>query len=273
MKSPSVLVLMDFSPKSFEALPQALVLAGGKPVYVLHIVETSFFSAKVNMEAITKNLLGQLLLAFPHFPKEHFICTSGAFNKVLKEQISALNVALVVMGQNGEKGALETFFLGSHVKSIVKTAGVPTLLLKSYTPVPYTHVLIPSDLSAESKEHIAHMVALFPKARFSVVYMYTVPFENRLSLYGLNQNEAETFKMGFENEEEDRAKLFFKHLTDTYPNMRCMVRNESVSPATFVELADTLEADLIAVHTTGNFSFLAFDLLEICEDDILIHQK
>ncbi|MBE0495699.1 MAG: universal stress protein [Campylobacterales bacterium] len=273
MKSPSVLVLMDFSPKSFEALPQALALASGKPVYVLHIVETSFFSGKANMETIAKNLLGQLLLAFPHFPKEHFICTSGTFNKVLKEQITALNVTLVVMGQNGEKGALETFFLGSHVKTIVKTAEVPTLLLKSYTPAPYTHVLIPSDLSAESKEHIAQIVTLFPKARFSVVYLYTVPFENRLSLYGFSQNEAESFKADFEEDETSRATLFFKHLTDTYPNVHCMVRNESVSPATFLELASTLEADLIAVHTTGNFSFLAFDLLKVCEDDILIHQK
>ena len=266
---------MDFSPKSFEALPAAFSLAkaSGFRVCVLHIVETSLFSGKPEIDKIRNTLLAKLLQAAPAFAQEDFLCVSGAFSSILEQQIQALQPALIVLSQNGERWALETFLLGSHVKSIVRTAKAPTLVLKTYRPTPYAHIMIPSDLSSQSKEHIMQMVALFPRARFSVVYMYTEFSQKNSVVYGLTEVHAETLMQEQSEEEGRKASRFFREITPLSSALTCHVFNKDITPDSLVEISQELKTDLIALHTTGNFSFLAFDTLEVCKDDIIVSQK
>jgi len=275
MKPPCILVLMDFSPKSFEALPTAFSLAKdlGLRVCVLHIVETSLFSGKPEIDKIRNTLLAKLLQAVPAFAQENFLCVSGGFSSSLEQQIHALQPALVVLSQNGERWALETFLLGSHVKSIVRVTQTPTLILKTYRPTPYEHIMIPSDLSPQSKEHIVQMVALFPHAYFSVVYMYAEFSQKNSAVYGLTEVHAEAL-MQEQNEEEGRkAARFFREITPLSPKLTCHIFNKDITPDSLVEISQELEADLVALHTTGNFSFLAFDTLEVYKDDIIVSLK
>lgn len=275
MKSPCILVLMDFSPKSFEALPTAFSLAKtlGLRVCVLHIVETSFFSGKPEIGKIRNALLAELLQAVPTFAQEDFVCVAGAFSPTLEQQIQLLQPALVALSQNGERWALETFLMGSHVKSIVRTTKVPTLVLKTYRPAPYGHLMIPSDLSPQSKEHIMQMVSLFPHARFSVVYIYAELSQKNGTIYGLTDAHAQMLAQEQSEEEGRKAARFFREITPLSPKLTCHVFNKDITPDSLVEISQELEADLVALHTTGNFSFLAFDTLEVYKDDIIVSQK
>ena len=77
-----------------------------------------------------------------------------------------------------------------------------------------------------------------------------------------------------QSEEEGRkAARFFREITPLSPKLTCHVFNKDITPDSLVEISQELEADLVALHTTGNFSFLAFDTLEVYKDDIIVSQK
>jgi len=51
-----------------------------------------------------------------------------------------------------------------------------------------------------------------------------------------------------------------------------IVRKDLLSSERFEDYHKDLKADLVAIHTTGQISFFAFDLLEKSTNDVLVYK-
>jgi len=267
-----VLVATDFSPRSFEVITKAhaFATASKMPLHVVHAIEESFFTRIPNLEQAKENALKELQSHFPFITKETFHCDKGEAEEVIGTCTNALNTSVVFLGSGGEKGGLKDLFMGSSTKAIVRALSAPVLVVKTHKEVQSNKILIPTDFSESSRWHIHAVRTLFPNASLLLLHVYTVPFGNRLSMYGVKKGEvnvlAENLKINAQNE----GMVFFESLGEDKENAELLVREGGLDTSLFTSIATMHGIGLIALHTTGNISFFAFDLLQETDKDVLI---
>jgi nucleotide-binding universal stress UspA family protein len=271
MDNHKILIATDFSQKSFKIIEQVLAYIQNKPseLFIIHVVESSIFSKVKDIQTITKNSFEVLQKYFPTLQASQFYCVEGGIDEQIAYHVDKLNISLVILGNSGERSHINQFFLGSNTKDIVRNLNTPSLIMKSNRPLEFNSIMIPTDLSNESKTYIYEVAQFFKTAKIKLFYSYIVPFENRLNFYGLDKSEMTLFQKDIKTSAINEANDFFDSL-NIANEIELITQKGNLDAEEFAKKADELKCDLIAVHTTGNFSFFAFDLVEHSHRNILI---
>lgn len=269
----NILVATDFSQRSFEVIQIAFEFSEKHnfKVHLVHILETSFFDKIKDVKDIYQNSLRHLQEKFPNIQEDQFHCEDGILEEKIEVFVKKLDAFMIILGSAGERTSILKRFLGSSTKSIVRAVSVPCLVIKSDTKiVDFDSIMLGTDLSDDSKKHIEKIHILFPNSRIELLYSYLIPFEGRLSFYGFNKKEAHLFQNNMKQIALEEAYSFYDRLDIDKKKVKISLIKEGLDPESFVEQSDELMCNLIALHTTGHFSFFAFDLLEHANKDILI---
>ena len=267
-----VLVATDFSPRSFEVITKAhaFAAASGMALHVAHAIEESFFKKVPDLNAAKANAFAALSKHFPFLTPEMFHCEKGEAHDVIAACANSLNTAVVFLGSSGEKAGLRDLFMGSSTKAIVRTLSAPALVVKTRKEVVAKKILIPTDFSESSRWHIHAVHTLFPEASLLLLHTYSVPFSNRLSLYGVKQGEVNLLAENLKKNAQDQGAIFLNSLGEERQKTELMIKEGGLDTAVFTTAATLHGAQIIAIHTTGNVSFFAFDLLQETDKDVLI---
>ncbi len=269
----NIIVATDFSQRSFEVITKAFDFASKHnfQVHVVHILEKGFFDKLKDEQSVYENSLVHIQQKFPSLTKEQFHCRQDSLEDGIERFVKELKAAMVIIGSSGERRSALGQFLGSSTKSIVRAIDVPTLVVKSdKSSLEFDNIMMPTDLSEKSAKYIHTIHNLFPQAQIELLNSYLVPFEGRLSFYGMDKNEAISFQENMKTVAVQEAYEFYEKLDLDKNKVDVAVIKDGLDPEAFVKHADENQRDLIAIHTTGNFSFFAFDLLEHSHNDILI---
>ncbi|MFA7570149.1 MAG: universal stress protein [Sulfurimonadaceae bacterium] len=271
MDNSKILIATDFSQKSFKIIERVLEFMDNKPseLFIVHVVESSIFSKVKNLSEIRKNSFEILHKYFPTLKSSQFYCVEGGIDEQIAYHVDKLNISLVILGNSGERSHINQFFLGSNTKDIVRNLNTPSLIMKSNRPLEFNSIMIPTDLSNESKTYIYEVAQFFKTAKIKLFYSYIVPFENRLNFYGLDKSEMTLFQKDIKTSAINEANDFFDSL-NIANEIELITQKGNLDAEEFAKKADELKCDLIAVHTTGHFSFFAFDLVEHSHKNILV---
>ncbi len=274
MQNFTLLVATDFSQGSEVLLKKALHFAEKfhATLHVVHILETNFFQKSKSLEEVKERCWEIAHTYCPILEKKHFYCVEGEVEKSINVVANTIGANMLMIGDNKEKHPLEAIFVGSDTKAIIKKSSMPVFVTKSHEIHNYLTILIPTDLSKDSAVMIHHIAELFPDALLLLLHLYSVPFEFRLGMYGFNELEIMNFHEESRHAAETQLNLFMKTLKIPLKQLVPIVRKELLSSERFEENHKDLNADLVAIHTTGNISFFAFDLLEKSKNDVLIYK-
>lgn len=273
MQNLTILIATDFSEGYTALLKKAIDFAKKKQakLHVLHVIEKTFFKKK-NLDSIKEHCWNTLLSEYPTLSKEQFHCLEGNPEKVISIVAQTIDARIILIGDNRNKHPMEAIFMGSDTKAIIRESRVPVLVTKKPEYTDYETILIPTDLSNDSLEMIQHIAILFPHAYLILLHLYSVPFEFRLGMYGFNDDEISNFKEESRVGAESELNLFIRKLNIPAKKIIPIVRKDLLSSERFEDHHKDLKADLVAIHTIGQISFFAFDLLEKSTNDVLVYK-
>ncbi|MFC1859487.1 universal stress protein [Thermodesulfobacteriota bacterium] len=141
-KEYTVLVAVDFSPYSSEALKRAKSIMGQKPnrIIVLHVIDQNFIEKCINNRIgtekhIKKTLFTQAKIRLKEFlraegmegePVKELVCAGIPFLEINKKAVET-GADLVVMGNRGNSGDMQTIFFGSTTERVLRFIKRPVL--------------------------------------------------------------------------------------------------------------------------------------------------
>lgn len=269
----NIVVATDFSQRSFEIINKALSFAksDNKTVHVVHILENNFPDITKNNDQIYENCFLHIQEKVPLLLRENFHCREDSLENGIENYVNELEASMVIIGSSGERSNILKDFLGTSTKSIVRSIDVPCLVLKSNKEtLDFKSILIPTDLSENSQKYIETIHRLFPNSIIELLHSYLVPFERRLSFYGMDKSETLSFQENIKNITQNEVNDFYNTLDVDKNKVIISLISEGLNPDAFSTYASSKGCDMIAIHTTGIFSFFAFDLLEHAHQDVLI---
>ncbi len=273
MKKFKILVAIDFSKDSFSVLQKAIEFTEKFDgiVDVVHVVENSFFSPKKDLSYIREHSVKKLSEKFPDINDENFHCVSGKIKSEIAKTAQILNSDLIIMGKSGETFFLGDAYMGSHTKDIIRSSGIPVIVVKSDHKLKYKNILMLTDFSEASAKAIKSVTALFPDSAIKLLSFYLVPFENRLGSYGFNSKDLIEYKHSLMKESQKNLDTFLNSLQlPQSVNISGKVHKSSLNPKLFEKEVEDINFDLVALHTTGNVSFYAMDILETSKKDVVV---
>lgn len=277
MQKASILVATDFSEHCDQVLEKAIALSKSKnlELNIIHVVEESIFRFQQNSEKIKDNCTNFLNEHFPEISKENFYFKVGSIEKEIKNLVKELNTSLLIIGNSGENFSFEKLIMGSTTKKIIRALDIPTLVVKNNKIVDYKYILVPTDFSKESKKSIESAFSIFPKARITLLHVYSVPFENRLNMYGMDKEHSKQYVSSIANYNLEEGYKFVKTFSTNQDKLYLSVENDVLTSEYFRDRNNHwLDGiDLVSLHTTGNISFFTFEMLEKSEKDVLILKK
>lgn len=274
MQKFTLLVATDFSESSIALLQKAIDFATLRQgsIHIVHVVESSFFQEKKRIDVIKEHCWEKLSSFYPLLKKEQFHCLKGNLEKTISIVAQTIGADMVMIGDNKEKHPIEEIFMSSGTKAIIRESHVPIIVSKNRANPEYKTILLPTDLSQASSRVIQEIAHLFPDALLILLHLYSIPFEFRLGVYGFNENEIAQFKEEARVKAEVELKEFIHTLNLPAKQIIPLVRKDLLSSERFEENHKDLQADMVAIHTTGNISFFAFDLLEKSSTDVFIYK-
>ncbi len=272
MTRPIFLVATDFSETGMTVVKKAISLADthGAEMHVIHVVEESWFTLKQDLKSIREHSWNVLHSQFPQLNKKHFHCMQGNVIREIAETAALIHATMLVIGSSGEGYMFKELLVGSTTKSIIRNATVPVLVIKNDVPLDPRRILIPTNLSDHSRTAILETATLFPQAEISLLNVYNLPFEGRLKTYGFTEEDILDYQMQIRQGEELAAETFAASLHLPPEKVQMLTRKGPLNPPLFLEISKSYGADLVSIHTSGSFSFFAFDLLEEADHDVLI---
>ena len=138
----SLLVAFDFSPYSIQALRAARSILGQKPgrIVVLHVIDRDFVEKCVRNRLaaeshIKETLFRQAKAKLQNFLRkegmdggdvEKVVCEGTPFIEINKKALES-GVDMVVLGNRGSSGDIETIFFGSTAERVLRFMKRPVL--------------------------------------------------------------------------------------------------------------------------------------------------
>lgn len=277
MQKPSILVATDFSEHCDQVLRKALALAKSKglELNIVHVVEDSIFNFQDKPEKIKFNCIKFLKENFPQIDKKRFYFKVGSIEKEITKLAKEIKTSLLVIGNSGENFSFEKLIMGSTTKKIIRSLDIPALVIKNSEIIDYRYILVPTDFTMESKKAVESTFKLFPACRINLLHVYSVPFENRLNMYGIDKTQAKQFVSNIARYNLNEGNKFLNTFTENKERLTLSVENDVLTSEYFRDKDNHwLDGiDLISLHTTGSISFFTFDMLEKSEKDVLILRK
>lgn len=272
-----LLVATDLSPTGKVVLEKAFKLAKRyhKPLFILHVSETTLFAPKIiELTQIEANLCKLLEPFYARYPevKATLLCRQGGIEESIISAIKETQASLLLIGTSGEDNLLREFFLGSHCRKIIRFSTIPVLVVKNEEESDYSKIFIPTDFSPSSQKMANLTLHLFPHAYISLFHVILKPFEQRLGMYGLDKDEILRYHKDIDNQSASEADHFIEKLKLPSGKHRIKLLMETgvFSAKLCLQKVKEAQSDLIALNTTGNISFFSMDILNQSPKDVLI---
>ncbi len=170
-KCSSVLVPMDYSDVSYDALDQAKVLARmfGYSIHLLHVAGRVRKGSDKELQAIRRLKAVATTVAQETGIKVSARIREGSVYKTIYEVAGKLNVSFIVMGVHGKRGVQA--LTGSYSYKVVCQSSVPVLVVKNKPKREgFREIVVPIDFSRRSTQKISQAIrfATIFKARIRV---------------------------------------------------------------------------------------------------------
>jgi nucleotide-binding universal stress UspA family protein len=202
----SFLVGIDFSDDSRRAAGRAAVLAGeqGARLDLLHVMSgpslaslRELFGSAAAPEAALVADAQRMLNDLARELADKSGTQASAHVKVghvLDEILAASERAdMLVLGARG-LNPLRELMLGTTADRLVKKCSRPVLVTKRPPQHGYRQVLVPVDFSPHSVAALGTAIVIAPKAELMVVHAFEVPFEGKLWLAGVAEEEIHRYR-------------------------------------------------------------------------------
>ncbi|MFY9089984.1 universal stress protein [Arcobacter aquimarinus] len=274
MNKSRLLVLNDLREFTSTIAKKSMFLANkyNKELDVLHIEDESFLRFFKEKTECSLERSKEILKEY-YENNANIYCKCGNFIEIIKEHISKNNISTVIVGFKRERTFFEDIFNGSNLNSIIRKVDLPVLVIKTEDTPNYKNILIPTDLSKSSKKNIEYLVNLFPEANFHIEHYYKTFFEDRIKLYGFDDDEVHDFVDFYATEAELELNKFVESLNipqeikifkkaKKFIDIKSMV-DESIEYKTI---------DLLSLSVSSSFSIFSFDLLEHSTKDVIIYK-
>lgn len=274
MNKSRLLVLNDLREFTSTIAKKSIFLANkyNKELDVLHIEDESFLRFFKEKTECSLERSKEILKEY-YENNANIYCKCGNFIEIIKEHISKNNISTVIVGFKRERTFFEDIFNGSNLNSIIRKVDLPVLVIKTEDTPNYKNILIPTDLSESSKKNIEYLVNLFPEANFHIEHYYKTFFEDRIKLYGFDDDEVHDFVDFYATEAELELNKFVDTLNipqeikifkkaKKFIDIKSMV-DESIEYKTI---------DLLSLSVSSSFSIFSFDLLEHSTKDVIIYK-
>ncbi|MEZ4692985.1 MAG: universal stress protein [Aliarcobacter sp.] len=274
MNKSRLLVLNDLREFTSIIAKKSIFLANkyNKELDVLHIEDESFLRFFKEKTECSLERSKEILKEY-YENNANIYCKCGNFIEIIKEHISKNNISTVIVGFKRERTFFEDIFNGSNLNSIIRKVDLPVLVIKTEDTPNYKNILIPTDLSESSKKNIEYLVNLFPEANFHIEHYYKTFFEDRIKLYGFDDDEVHDFVDFYATEAELELNKFVESLNipqeikifkkaKKFIDIKSMV-DESIEYKTI---------DLLSLSVSSSFSIFSFDLLEHSTKDVIIYK-
>ncbi|WP_170175834.1 universal stress protein [Sulfurimonas crateris] len=273
MKKFTTLVAIDFSKSSYVVLEKALDFTNKRDgeLHVVHVVESSFFSKKEDIDAVHERRYTELSKNYSEIKKENFHCVSGKIKVEVANSAKLLDADLIIMGNSGETHFLNEFIMGSHTKEIIKNAQTPILVMKDEHELEYKNILVLTDLSDDSAAAIKKVANFFPNSKITLLNLFYLPSDDKFGLFGFEEDDLEKYQARIKDESQKNIDAFLKSLS--MPNeldISASAIVSSLNPKKFKEEASDISYDMLSIHATQNVSFFAFDILEQSDVDVFV---
>lgn len=273
MKKFITLVAFDFSKSSFVVLEKAIDFTKKTDgeLHVVHVVEESFFSKKIDLDSIRDRGYLELAKSFGSVKKENYHCVGGKIKIEVANTAKILNADIIVMGNSGETHFLNKLLMGSHTKEIVKNAQTPVLVMKGEHELDYKNILVLTDMSNESAAAIKRVTKFFPKSKTTLANLFYLPVENKFGLYGLKESDVGEYNERVKAESKENIEKFLKSLAlPSNISVATASIHSSLNPKLIKDELKDIAYDLLVIHATQSVSFFAFDVLAHSEVDVLV---
>lgn len=272
MKHPTFLVATDFSKTGMTVVRKALEIAQSHQadLHIVHIIDAPWYTVRQETEAIREHSWKALSNTFSTLQKNNFHCLGGNIVSKIFETAERIGATLLIIGSSGENYLFKDFLVGSTTKNIIRNTTLPILVIKNNEPLNPQRILIPTDLSENSKTTIHNTAELFPEAKILMLSFFDVPFEGRLSFYGFNGSDIMNYQMQIRKNHEISTQAFSSTLALNEEKAQMITQKGPLSPQLFLEVSNSLEINMVSIHTSGDFSFFALELLEESHHDVLI---
>lgn len=265
-----IVVATDFSEKSLIAITKAVFLAK-KFQYtldVVHVVEYSIFHDSKKEKKAGRDALAKFMeknFPNPEIEIQQF-CYVGSI-KDLCDHAEERGCSLMCIGATGENNNISEILLGSTTKQIIKKSSVPILVVKNHSLSDYANIFSPTDFSDSSIKVVKIAKKIFSDAKFIFYHMISRPFEVRLGHYGANDEEIEKYNKKTEEQAKEESRTFLSNFND---KNEVVLDSGILSYTRLLSVAESKNASLIALPTSGKISFFAIDVLENSQTDVLI---
>lgn len=266
-----IVVATDFSKSSLVGLQKAMYLAKKRKctLDVVHIVEYSIFHNTKKDKKAGRQALAKFM--DENFPNPEIeiaqFCYVGTIHKELNKHAKNRACLLLVIGATGETQHLTEILLGSVAKKIVRKSDIPVLVAKNDTMPDYTNIFSPTDFSNDSLEVAKATADIFGEVHLIFYHMIARPFELRLGHYGANDDQISKFNQGSEEKAKESSRKFLR----SFKNKAEVVLDSGILSYTrLLSVAESKNASLIALPTSGKISFFALDVLQNSPLDIFI---
>lgn len=248
----------DFSDDAREAAIRAAALAAelNAQLELLHVVSSSKLDSLRELFGLTReadakmlddarNMLEKLVediavktgfAAVPRLETGHVVDTIGA---------AADQADMLVLGARGTN-PLRDVFLGTAAENLLRKCKRPVLVSKRGMHEPYRRVIVPVDLSPHSACALRMAVAIAPGAHISVINVFDVPFEGKLWLAGVAENEIQLYRRQASAKAQEQIGKLIHDLGNTTQQFHLLVEHGDAARV-ILELEDAISPDLVVI--------------------------
>lgn len=222
-----ILVATDLSAPARHAMSRASLLATdtGAPVELLHVVESSPLAElrallseqthdtdRLLLEKARESLCQHAAEAREHYGVSPAVSVvEGNVLNEISKRADALDVSLVVIGARGAN-FIRHWLLGATAARLLRMLHRPVLVVRQMPHEAYRSVLVPVDFSAHSDHAIQVARTLAPQAQITLLHATEVPFEARIHLAGLEDEQIMELRLAALQRAKERMRsLVAKH--------------------------------------------------------------
>ena len=205
----TILVATDLSAPARHAVERAFHLAAstGKELYILHAMEMDTLDSLREMLGDDVFALRAALSSDAHSHLDQLLGEVGTHRGIavrtcvaegnplatIAAEADALDACLVVLGARGES-LLRRALLGPTAARLVrKSSRRPVLVVKQAPHAAYRCVLVAVDFSPVSLQAIRLARQWAPKADLVLLHAFELPYEGKLRLAGVEEQELEQY--------------------------------------------------------------------------------
>lgn len=168
---------------------------------------------------------------------------------VLEIVAEAEHADIVVLGARGSS-TFKDVILGTTVERVVRRCPRPVLVSKGSSREPYKQVLVPVAHGPHSAAALDLALAIAPQADVTLLHAFSVPYETRLQLAGLTEDDVSRYRIEARRQALTLVDTLIENIGDRQRPVRRIVEHGQALQM-IREAEENLGIDLIVVGKHG----------------------